>query len=190
MSDFSFQITTQRLRLVIPSKHLKQAMLDFSIRNVKHLEKTSPPPPEGAFSDAFWNKRIEQIETQFKTGQSARFTLLPKENSSLVIGGANINNIVRGAFQAGYLGYHIDQDYEGQGYMHEALSAVVDYAFSKMHLHRIMANYLPDNERSAKLLERLGFEREGYAREYLYINGAWRDHVLTSLTNRNLNSPE
>jgi len=53
-----------------------------------------------------------------------------------------------------------------------------------MNLHRIMANYVPTNERSASVLKKLGFQVEGYARDYLYLNGKWRDHILTSLTNK------
>jgi ribosomal-protein-alanine N-acetyltransferase len=55
--------------------------------------------------------------------------------------------------------------------------------FGELGFHRIMANYLPHNERSGRLLRRLGFVVEGYARDYLYIHGAWRDHILTALTN-------
>jgi len=66
--------------------------------------------------------------------------------------------------------------------MSEALRAGDGFAFEELRLHRIMANYRPENERSARLLERLGFVREGIARDYLFVDGAWRDHVLTSLT--------
>jgi ribosomal-protein-alanine N-acetyltransferase len=65
--------------------------------------------------------------------------------------------------------------------MFEALQASIAYMFHEQDLHRIMANHVPENVRSAALLQRLGFEREGYAREYLKINGIWRDHVLTAL---------
>lgn len=84
----------------------------------------------------------------------------------------------------------VDRRFEGKGYMSEAIRAVIRYAFEERKLHRIMANYMPGNERSARLLERLNFEREGVAREYLYIRDRWEDHVLTALTNRALSSPE
>ena len=64
-----------------------------------------------------------------------------------------------------------------------AVRLVYDYAFSALGMHRVMANYMPENERSGRLLERLGFEREGFARKYLNIDGEWRDHVLTSRIN-------
>ena len=66
--------------------------------------------------------------------------------------------------------------------MSEALRAAIDYVFSELRLHRIMANYMPANERSGRLLRRMGFTVEGYARDYMSIAGEWRDHILTSLT--------
>jgi ribosomal-protein-alanine N-acetyltransferase len=81
------------------------------------------------------------------------------------------------------LGYAIDAQRQGQGLMHEALIAAIVHAFDVLRLHRIQANYVPDNVRSGRLLQRLGFRKEGLAANYLYINGAWRDHVLTALLN-------
>ena len=75
----------------------------------------------------------------------------------------------------------IDQELQGDGYMYEALERLMRYAFEDLRLHRVMANYQPVNIRSGRLLERLGFEREGYARDYLHVDGGWRDHVMTAL---------
>jgi ribosomal-protein-alanine N-acetyltransferase len=83
--------------------------------------------------------------------------------------------------QAADLGYGLDARHQGQGLMTEALRTACDYAFSAMGLHRIQANHLPENLKSAAVLRRLGFVVEGYARDYLLINGRWRDHVLTAL---------
>ncbi|MFP1591176.1 ribosomal protein S5-alanine N-acetyltransferase [Escherichia coli] len=70
----------------------------------------------------------------------------------------------------------------GKGLMFEALTAAIRYMQRTQHIHRIMANYMPHNKRSGDLLARLGFEKEGYAKDYLLIDGQWRDHVLTALT--------
>ena len=98
-------------------------------------------------------------------------------------GYCNFTQIFRGSFQACYLGYKIDQELEGRGFMKEALECLIAYMFREQHLHRIMANFIPGNTRSEKLLNTLGFEKEGYAKKYLLINGEWQDHILTSLTN-------
>ena len=73
--------------------------------------------------------------------------------------------------------------------MTEALSLAIHYAFTELNLHRIMANYSPTNERSGRLLRRLGFVVEGYAQNYLLVHGTWQDHVLTSLTNEQWQLP-
>jgi ribosomal-protein-alanine N-acetyltransferase len=115
-------------------------------------------------------------------GRSARF-FLETESSGGILGICNLTNIVRGAFQACHLGYSLDKDQQGKGLMSEALTLAIQYAFSELRLHRIEANYLPTNVRSANLLRRHGFDVNGYARDYLYIDGGWKDHVLTSLSN-------
>jgi [ribosomal protein S5]-alanine N-acetyltransferase len=90
-------------------------------------------------------------------------------------------NMVRGAFQACHLGYGVAARMQGKGLMQEILQSGIGWAFGELGLHRVMANYLPRNERSAKLLAQLGFEREGYAKRYLQIAGVWEDHILTAL---------
>lgn len=97
-----------------------------------------------------------------------------------ILASFTLANVVRGAFQACHLGYGTAAHVQGQGLMHEALQAGLDWAFGELGLHRVMANHLPRNERSARLLARLGFEREGYAKRYLQIAGVWEDHILTA----------
>jgi len=92
--------------------------------------------------------------------------------------------VVRGVAHSANLGYALCHGCEGRGWMHEALHAGIEQVFSPaVGLHRIQAAYRPENHRSAAVLMRLGFEREGLARDYLYIAGAWRDHVITALRN-------
>ena len=83
------------------------------------------------------------------------------------------------------LGYSLAEDGQGKAYMHEALEAAIHYVFDDLNLHRVNANYMPHNRRSGNVLKRLGFTVEGYARDYLLINGKWEDHILTSLINPN-----
>jgi ribosomal-protein-alanine N-acetyltransferase len=92
-----------------------------------------------------------------------------------------LTDIVRGPQQWANLGYGLDEREQGKGIMVEAVKAVCAWAFDELRLHRITASYMPTNDRSAKVLRRAGFAVVGYARDFLYINGAWRDHVLTAL---------
>lgn len=98
-----------------------------------------------------------------------------------LIGSVALNDIQRGIAQKGTLGYWIGMPYAGQGLMTEAVGLVRDFAFTTLNLHRIEASCIPHNEPSKRLLERLGFEQEGFARSYLKINGHWEDHLLWGL---------
>ena len=93
-------------------------------------------------------------------------------------GGLTLANIRRGVAQAGSLGYWTGEPFARRGLMSGAVSALVPFAFSSLRLHRIEAACIPTNVASIRLLERSGFVREGYAREYLCINGIWQDHLL------------
>lgn len=93
-----------------------------------------------------------------------------------IIGVINMNNIARGAALCATLGYYVGMESAGQGYMAEGLAMLKRYAFGELGLHRIEANIQPDNHRSIALVRRCGFEREGIAKHFLFIDGAWRDH--------------
>ena len=150
-----------------------------------HLDRWSPPPAPDFFTEGFWADRLAFAVEEFHADRAARFVLQPRASdagTAPVLGTVNYTNIVRGAFHACHLGYQVARAQQGQGLMAEALAATNAFMFDAMRMHRIMANYRPENERSRRLLERLGFVREGLARDYLFIDGAWRDHVLTSLT--------
>jgi ribosomal-protein-alanine N-acetyltransferase len=96
-------------------------------------------------------------------------------------GQVTIDNIVRGALRSGYLGYWIDRDVAGRGMASLAVALVCDYAFSEVGLHRVQADIRPENVPSQRLVERLGFSREGLLRRYLDIDGDWRDHLAYAL---------
>jgi ribosomal-protein-alanine N-acetyltransferase len=98
-----------------------------------------------------------------------------------LLGGLTLGGIRRGVAQSGTLGYWMGAPHAGKGHMTRAVAAAVRFGFSTLRLHRIEAACLPENTASQTLLERNGFQREGLARGYLRINGAWRDHLLYAL---------
>ncbi|WP_425508093.1 GNAT family N-acetyltransferase [Streptomyces bathyalis] len=99
-----------------------------------------------------------------------------------IVGAVNINNIVRGTLQCGALGYVSYASTTGRGYMTEGLGLVIRHAFDEMGLHRLEANIQPGNVRSSRLVERLGFRREGHSPAFQLIDGEWRDHDRWAIT--------
>ena len=180
-------LRTARLHVRLARPGMHAAMALFLRENYEgHLDRWSPPVTSAFFTEEFWRQRLALAVDEFLAGRSARFVLQPLEEPGLgapIIGTCNYTSIVRGPFLACQLGYQVARSHEGRGLMAEGLRAANEYVFSAMRLHRIAAAYRPENERSGRLLERLGFVREGFARDYLFIDGAWRDHVLTALAN-------
>lgn len=158
------------------------AIVRYLLDNQAHLAPTEPPrPPEYATVD-HWQQAARQARREQAQGESLRLVLLLAAEPGRIVGTVNVTQIVRGSFQAAFLGYALDARLQGQGLMTEAIGLVAEHAFHAMRLHRLMANHLPENLASAAVLRKCGFEVEGFAKQYLYIAGAWRDHVLTART--------
>ena len=111
-----------------------------------------------------------------RTDQAYSFLLF--RSDEVLVGGLTLANIRRGVAQTGSLGYWTGEAYARQGIMTAAVRALIPYAFSSLRLHRLEAACIPTNAASISLLEKTGFTREGYAREYLCIDGQWQDHLL------------
>ena len=177
-------LRTPRLRLETIAPRRAAALADFHFRNGERLRRWSPPAPPaptGPTDAGYWLAKAAEHEAERRAGRALRWLLFRHEASDVLVGTASLTGIERGPFQSGRLGYQIDGACEGRGLMQEALQAVIAHAFDELRLHRLEANHLPENERSARLLARLGFERIGVAPSYLFIDGAWRDHVLNQL---------
>jgi ribosomal-protein-alanine N-acetyltransferase len=177
-------IDTPRLTLALALPEAAPRMVAYRRDNWDFHAPWSGPRGQDELSVAIWRRRLEQWAKDERDGLALRLMLFGRDaTDGPVLGTANFTQVVRGSFQACYLGYDLDKRAEGRSLMREALEAATAYVFNDMRLHRIMANYLPHNQRSGALLRRLGFVPEGYARDYLFIDGAWRDHVMTALTN-------
>jgi ribosomal-protein-alanine N-acetyltransferase len=177
----SCELHTARLVVRLPAGKDAAAIAAFYRENEAHLKEFSPRMPPEMFEERYWGWAAPECRADFEAGRSCRTFLFDSETH--VVGLANLSEIVRGPFQAAYLGYALAKSHEGRGVMYEALQALIPYAFDELNLHRIMANYVPWNRRSHQLLERLGFVIEGNAKRYLLIDGRWQDHVMTALTN-------
>ena len=160
-------------------------LLRASRRNADHLRPWSPAPPPGQTRPTLTSaaKEIARDRILWKRGTHYAFCLFTaNEEAPKIVGRVALSNIVRRVFQNAYLGYWIDRDLQSQGYMSEAVDAVVDFAFGPLGLHRVQAAVMPRNPGSMRVLEKCGFRREGYAVRYLKIADHWEDHVIFAIT--------
>jgi [ribosomal protein S5]-alanine N-acetyltransferase len=179
----SLILRSERMNMRLPRPKDAPALLDYHLRNRTRLSATSPTRDDQFFTLDAQAAQIEIARATFEAERGVRLVLFLADDETRAIGTVSLSEIVRGAFQAAYLGFGLDGEFEGRGLISEALQVVLDYAFETLRLHRVMANFMPENERSERLLRRLGFEIEGRAREYLFLDGRWRDHVLAAKLN-------
>jgi [ribosomal protein S5]-alanine N-acetyltransferase len=178
------RLDTPRLVLRASEPALAGAVAAYLQRNRSAHARWNPPLAEHLFTTEGQAERLAAAAQAESDGTQVGWWLLRREDAATVIGHARLSQLARGPFHSAMLGYAIDHAHEGRGLMHEALLALLADAFGpRVALHRVQANARVENRRSLALLERLGFVREGLAREYLFIDGAWRDHVLTARLN-------
>jgi len=176
-------INTERTILTVLKPERSEIICQYYLENKNHLAPWEPERDEIFYSLAACRDRVAISYTGFFQKHCINFAILDKIESEL-IGICHFTNIIRGPFQACHMGYSIASKYEGRGFMFESAQSAIRYIFEIIGLHRIMANYMPHNKRSDKLLKKLGFEKEGYAKSYLKIGGEWQDHILTCLINK------
>jgi ribosomal-protein-alanine N-acetyltransferase len=144
------------------------------------LEPWEPTWPDDDLTQAAFRRRLRRQDEDIARDEAYAFLIFDQTSDEL-LGGITLGGIRRGVSQSGTLGYWMGAPHAGKRQMTRAVAATVEFAFSKLRLHRVEAACIPDNAPSIALLERNGFQREGYAREYLKIDGAWRDHILFAL---------
>jgi [ribosomal protein S5]-alanine N-acetyltransferase len=141
------------------------------------LAKWEPSWAEDHLTRRAFTNRVYWANRAIHNGSAVPLFLIRRKDDML-IGAITLDNIRRGPAQAGTLGYWIGEPFARQGYMREAITAIVHHAFDRLDLSRIEAACLPENQASRGLLERSGFKYEGVAQSYLQIDGRWRTHVL------------
>jgi len=144
------------------------------------LTPWEPLWPIDDLTRASFRYRVRRHAEEMARDEAYSFFIFREEDDALM-GGLSFGHVRRGVSQAATLGYWMGEPYAGKGHMTRAARAACAYAFEKRGFHRIEAACLPTNEPSKRLLERVGFKQEGYARSYLNINGQWRDHLLYAL---------
>lgn len=160
------------LRNLTPSS--AEEVLEYYKRNKKHLTPFEPTRDSGFYTLESQKRILNKSYRDFLGGTSIDLGIFKEEK---LIGIIKISRIVHGSFKNGILGYSIDKDEQGKGYMKESVNLLLKYAFDECNLHRIEASALLDNERSKMVLEKCRFKLIGINEKYLLINGKWQDHV-------------
>jgi ribosomal-protein-alanine N-acetyltransferase len=176
-------ITSDRLLLKVATPKDIPQILTYFTENRTHLTPFYPLWGDEFFTEEYWEYQVESNFLEFINDHSLKLFIHLRNQPTPIIGTINFSNFIRGSAHFCYVGYSLALVAQNQGYMTEALEVAVQYVFQELNFHRIMANYMPHNRRSGNILKKLGFVIEGYARDYLMINGKWEDHILTSITN-------
>jgi ribosomal-protein-alanine N-acetyltransferase len=180
----STQLATERLALR-PSRTADIGEIRRVLRhNRAHLAPWNPAPPPGADPTSITavSNTVLRHRRDWRNGRVFAFVAALRAEPSRIVAMIVLSGIMRGAFNGAYLGYWTDVDHQGRGVGTEGIKAVLDFAFGPAELHRIQAAIMPRNVRSLRVIEKLGFRREGYAERYLQIAGKWEDHILFART--------
>jgi [ribosomal protein S5]-alanine N-acetyltransferase len=170
-------VTGDRVTLRVPQMNDFEEWAALRDTSRDFLVPWEPTWPADDLSRGAFRRRLKRYAEDQRNDLAYPYFIFRNADQKLV-GGLTMTNIRRGVAQAGSLGYWMGAAYARQGYMTAAVRLLVPFAFSTLKLHRLEAACIPENAASVRLLEKTGFVREGYAREYLCINGTWQDHLL------------
>ena len=178
-------IETERLSLHTLTTDYADVVLAYYERNAEFFRPWLPQYYEGFFSLKFHEAWLKRDIEEMKAGRQLKLFIFEHDDKKCtrIIGDISFSNIILGVFRSCFVGYKMDRQENSKGYMTEALAHAVQYMFEIRQLHRIEANIMPRNLPSQRVVEKLGFEREGLSKSYLKINGAWEDHYRYALIN-------
>ncbi|NNC95798.1 MAG: GNAT family N-acetyltransferase [Chitinophagales bacterium] len=171
-----FSLHTERLDLKVLDESYSELVLQYLSKNRNFHKPFVPERADYFYTDTFQSNHLKHNQRLFHLKRSIRFHLFRKHQPKQIIGDLAFDNIILGSFLSCYLGYQMDEEEVNQGYMTEGLKKGIEFIFESVGLHRIEANIMPSNERSARVVKKLGFTNEGSAKDYLKINGKWEDH--------------
>ena len=171
------RIDTERMVLRPPMHTDYRPWSDLRRKSAEFLQPWEPSWSADHLTRKGFINRVYWANRSIAQGTAVPLFLIRREDRG-ILGAITLDNIRRGPSQAGTIGYWVGAEYARQGYMQEALTATVHYAFEVLNLSRIESACLPENAASRALLEKCGYKYEGVAQSYLQINGRWRNHVL------------
>ncbi len=171
------QIETERMSMRLPQHSDFREWAALRHLSAEFLQQWEPTWASDHLTRKSFTNRVYWAQRALSQGTAIPLFLIRREDDAL-LGAVTLDNIRRGPAQAGTIGYWIGQPFARQGYMREAVTSVIHYAFTTLDLSRIESACLPENAPSRGLLEKCGYKYEGVAQSYLQIDGRWRNHVL------------
>jgi ribosomal-protein-alanine N-acetyltransferase len=174
------RLVGHRVFLRPPDRGDYEEWASLRARSRAFLTPWEPTWPADALSRASFRARLARYAEDRRTDQGYNFFIFSSGDESLA-GGVGLSNLRRGVAETASLGYWIGEPFARQRYMSAALPLVLDFAFNRLRLHRVEAACLPTNVPSRALLLHTGFRQEGYARNFLLIDGKWQDHLLFAI---------
>jgi ribosomal-protein-alanine N-acetyltransferase len=156
-------------------------LVELRVRNRTFNTPFEPRRSEGFFTLAGQRAEIVRDRDEWAADRMYSFAIVDR-STERIHGRVSLANIVRGAWDNATIGYFVDEAVNGRGFAGEAVGLALRFAFGPGRLHRVQAAVMPHNLRSARVLEKNGFRREGFAPRYLRLAGSWRDHDLFGIT--------
>ena len=172
--NYIVNLKGKRITLKSFTPDCAEELLEYYIRNKDHLSCYEPTRDNSFYTIEAQRDILFESYKNLMSGTGIDLGIY-KDNQ--LIGKIKISNIVYGVFKSGIVGYSLDKEYQGNGYMTEALNLILRYAEDELELHRLEASILTDNSKSKSVLIRCGFKEVGLNEKYLFINGAWRNHI-------------
>lgn len=158
------------------------AVLQVELKNRDFFQKYTPLRADEFYTLQGQLDKINKGKEMTERDELYAFGIFLNDNQEL-IGTIALTDVLRGALQGCFVGYALDEEQNGKGYMTEAVRLIVAYAFDELRLHRIEAGVMPHNQGSIRVLEKSGFHREGIAKSNVKINGKWEDHQVLAIIN-------
>jgi [ribosomal protein S5]-alanine N-acetyltransferase len=174
-----FRLVGDRVYLRPPERGDYEEWATLRARSRNFLTPWEPSWPQDALSRTSFRARLGRYIEDWRTDQAYNFFIYRSDD--MLAGGVGLSNLRRGVAETASLGYWIGAPFARQGLMSAALPLVLDFAFERLRMHRVEAACLPSNTPSRAVLLRTGFQQEGYARNYLLIDGKWQDHLLFAI---------
>ncbi|MFA0814379.1 MAG: GNAT family N-acetyltransferase [Anaerofustis sp.] len=181
----SIELQTERLLLKTADRTMLEPILAFHIKNKDHLTAWESKTGPEYYTKAYQKLVIRSERHHLRTLQGIDFWLIEK-HSNVLMGKVSVFGIIMGNYRGCTIGYKLDRDYVGCGYMQEALKEVIRFLFEELRLHRIEINILPRNQRSLNVVKHLGFDLECESREFMEVNGVWENHLRFIKLNPNV----